>query len=214
MKNRKINLDRPQLSSKEIQAHKNFDQVLSNYNVMSKPFYKSNWFIGTTGLASIGLIIGGTFAFQNPEQMDNKSQVLNTDSPPDLVVPDNNLISMTNDNNDLSKDLVKETIYHINSTNTGDLHEETFTLETDNNNLENTNDLTGEEGLELIDKDDENITLVDEKKGFNILDLSPRISGKLDGSITKEELFDNKGITTESDVSVIHFELHLIDLLE
>ena len=41
--------------------------------------------------------------------------------------------------------------------------------------------------------------------------LMPRIGGKINGSISREELFDNKGITTESDVSIIHFELHLID---
>lgn len=41
--------------------------------------------------------------------------------------------------------------------------------------------------------------------------LAPKISDKMGGSITRNELLDNKGITTEGDISIIHFELHLID---
>ena len=38
MKNRKINLDRPQLNADEITAGKNFDSVVRNHQIMSKPF--------------------------------------------------------------------------------------------------------------------------------------------------------------------------------
>ena len=81
MKNRKINLDRPRIDSKEIQAHKDFNQVFENFNTMSKPFYKSTWFFGTTGLASLGLIIGGTIAFQDPDNQVTDLNVLNSEAP-------------------------------------------------------------------------------------------------------------------------------------
>lgn len=205
MENRKINLDRPRIDSNEIQSHKNFDQVLSNYQVMSKPFYKSNWFFGTTGLASLGLIIGGTFAFQDPEPVHNDLANLPTDAPPEFVVPDNSLISMNVNHNDLSRDLIQETL-NANNQNEN-LHEETLPINIEEINHEQDELVTAE----LVDEESIETEALPEEKSFSMFDLNPRISGKVNGTISKEELFDNKGITTESDVSIIHFELHLID---
>src|SRR5687768_13008074 len=95
MKNRKMNIDRPQIDSKEIQAGMNFGQLMVGYQAMSKPFYKSNWFFGTTGLASIGLIVGGTFAFQSPgEQEQSNANLLSDSPPPEIAVPQNPLLAV------------------------------------------------------------------------------------------------------------------------
>ncbi|MCG8576438.1 MAG: hypothetical protein MI810_16250 [Flavobacteriales bacterium] len=220
MKNRKMNLDRPRVDSKEIQARMDFNEVLTNFNAMSKPFYKSNWFLGTTGLASLGLIIGGTIAFQDPANEQADLSVLNTDAPPDLHVPDNSIISMNPELNDTSDELAKKTLtfteyQHTNSSqNNSTIYEENSTLKVNYEEEQgpqeesvSTSPVTEDGVVEIAEE------VVEEKTEANtgIANLSPRISGKINGGITREELFDNKGITTEGDVKVIHFELHLID---
>ena len=56
MDKRKMNLDRDPISSEQIQAKQNFDAILSNYQLLKKPFFKSKWFWGATGLATLGLV--------------------------------------------------------------------------------------------------------------------------------------------------------------
>ena len=202
MKNRKINLDRPQIDSKEIQAGMNFGLVMTSYQVMSKPFYKTNWFFGTTGLASIGLIVGGTFAFQSPEESDKlqNNQIL-TDAPPEVVTPKNKLLAINTTNESITveneKVLTKQNQSKHDKINTQLNNQEIETIQYDQ--------------VSEVVSDQPQIDLSQEKNQSNVMDLSPRINGKLHGDITREDLFDNKGITTGSDVSIIHFELHLID---
>lgn len=61
MKNRKTNIDRPELSSEEINKGKNFDQLYSNYTNVSKPFFKQNWFIANSIIVGIAGIIVAFF---------------------------------------------------------------------------------------------------------------------------------------------------------
>ncbi len=56
MDKRKMNLDRDPISSEQIQAKQNFDAILSNYQLLKKPFFKSKWFWGAAGLATLGLV--------------------------------------------------------------------------------------------------------------------------------------------------------------
>ena len=221
MKNRKINLDRPRIDSKEIQAHKDFNQVFENFNTMSKPFYKSTWFFGTTGLASLGLIIGGTIAFQDPDNQVTDLNVLNSEAPPSLTVPDNSLIALNANFNDSSAELAKETIKLYNDNQSENqlnttIYDNTSTLKEDTETTESASTENSEEVSTVVggseEENDGRIGVeVENRNGFSRIDLSPRIGGKLDGSITREELLDAKGLTTAADVEVIHFELHLID---
>lgn len=71
MKNSKIIVDRPPLDAKEIQAGMNFGQLMASYQVMSKPFYKTKWFFGTAGMASIGLLVGGSIVLNQDDQPDS-----------------------------------------------------------------------------------------------------------------------------------------------
>lgn len=201
MKNRKINLDRPQIDSKEIQAGMNFGLVMTGYQAMSKPFYKTNWFFGTTGLASIGLIVGGTFAFQSPDETDKfPNEQLLSDAPPEVTTPENKLLAINTTNEPIELD--NETVLTIPNQFK---HDKIVTpIDQKNNEVIN---------VEKISDVNEEQPQVDfsQTKNLSSMDLSPRINGKLHGDITREDLFDNKGITTGSDVSIIHFELHLID---
>lgn len=211
MKNRKINVDRPPVDSKEIQSHMDFNQVLAGHNIMTKPFYKSAWFFGTTGLASLGLIIGGSMMLYD----DNTEELAQTtDAPPDLIEKDPVIIHPTANLNYLNHQLAKETIKNIQPKITTDetAYDKTNTLANSQSNENKTSEKSEiAEPTELADNSLGVPSTEDKSETFNFMDLMPRIGGKLDGKITREELFDNKGITTESDVSIIHFELHLID---
>ncbi|NOQ74447.1 MAG: hypothetical protein GQ574_20725 [Crocinitomix sp.] len=211
MKNRKINLDRPQLNADEIMTGKNFESVVRNHQIMSKPFYKQNWFFGTTGIASLGLIIGGTLAFQNSTENLVSTDMLNTDAPPNLTVPDNNFIVMNARTEQSFDDFAKKTIV-INLENITPI-EETPTLDnpTETNVIESLADVATDNAEEIITAEVPEIENTNVVASNPSMDINPRISNKMGGSITRNELLDNKGITTEGDVNIIHFELHLID---
>lgn len=220
MKDRKINLDRPQLTQNEIMAGKNFEAIVQNHQFMSKPFYKQTWFFGTTGLASLGIIIGSTLAFQNPPSTDNMSAMYtNTDALPDSGVDDNRLIVL-NENESVNRNdesnLIQNQLQNTRAI------EETFTPDKNLKSNKTETDLRQNpipDQSVPIELKVENPVAIDlptneiaqETERNEALDLNPRISDKIGGSITRDELLDNKGITTEGDVNIIHFELHLID---
>lgn len=207
MKNRKLNVDRPNLDSKEIQAGMNFSQLMVSYQIMSKPFYKSNWFFGTAGLASIGLIVGGTLALQSPDEMNNANVIpMITDAPPELIVDKNPDLVMVEISESIPE--VKEEKETISITTKKLKNDKTNTLLIENQDIVNTD----VQKVDVVKND--NVFTNDDNTNVGTtssIDLTPRINGKLNGNITREDLLDNKGITTGSDVSIIHFELHLID---
>ncbi len=53
---KKVNINRPDISSEEISKGKNFDSVLKQHTVISKPFYKSPWFLSGGGIALVGAV--------------------------------------------------------------------------------------------------------------------------------------------------------------
>lgn len=210
MKNVKVNLDRPPVDSKSIQANKDFNGLMKNHAMMSKPFYKSPWFVGATGLASISLVAGiVAYNYSDPVPDEN---LVETQSPPELTVPDNRIIAFNSDINPKTNtdDLVKDT-FKYSEYNQNNLDDNTPTLEDSNPNPIQSDNLSNNQDnidVDAVTHDDMHKKVSSDDAYTSLL---PRIGGKANGAITKEQLFDNKGITTESDVSVIHFELHLID---
>lgn len=202
MKNRKMNVDRPPLDQKEIQMGMNFGQLMVSYQAMSKPFYKSKWFFGTAGMASIGLIVGGTVAFQSNDD-DLRHIPALTDSPPMTTQTDNSnaeeLLAMN----------------YSETPNPEETKNTEFTVVKDKKNDKKNTPVIIPEPLDQTVSTNDNSGSSDEiaqaKSGFDANDLTPRINGNLNGDITREDLLDNKGLTTNADVSIIHFELHLID---
>jgi len=57
MKNRKIILDRGPISSQEIAERQDFDKLLKSFKAPPNPYWKSIWFWGTTGVATLGLFL-------------------------------------------------------------------------------------------------------------------------------------------------------------
>lgn len=216
MKDRKLNLDRPQLTENEIMAGKNFDAIVQNYQMMSKPFYKQTWFFGTTGLASLGLIIGGTLAFQNTPDSSLSVQNYSTDAPPEVSVPNTKFIDLkTYDSS--NEEEIDYTISTNISQNSPTIEKKSTPKEkTKNDVLVNNSNQNGIISQENLAQNDVVLaptteTIQDNAKKNSAMDMYPRISDKIGGTITREELLNNNGITTEGDVNVIHFELHLID---
>ncbi len=219
MKDRKMNLDRPQLTTNEIMAGKNFEAIVQNHQFMSKPFYKQTWFFGTTGLASLGLIIGSTLAFQNSSDASvNAAQNYSTETPPGMQVADNQLIIKEPKPQDEWSELAKSTI-QFNPQKQIAIAE--TTTQEENNNPEKTYNESNQTGVDplVINPSPQRFDLPkvdapvvqEEIKNTTAMDLYPRISDKIGGTITRNELLDNNGIRTEGDVTIIHFELHLID---
>ncbi len=86
MSNRKMNLDRPTLNSEQIEARQNFDQVLSKHYLIKPPVWKSPWFWGPTGLASIGIALFLSVSYinsQNNNTNDKTTTLAVKDLPKD-----------------------------------------------------------------------------------------------------------------------------------
>ncbi len=80
-----MNLDRPNLNSEQISARQNFDQVLSKHLLSKPPVWKSPWFWGPTGLASIGIALFFSVNYLNSqnETHDKTNTLAITDLPKD-----------------------------------------------------------------------------------------------------------------------------------
>ncbi|MFP5470464.1 MAG: hypothetical protein ACLGGV_02625 [Bacteroidia bacterium] len=78
MENRKININRPNISSEEILKRRNFQEVLTNYQLITKPFYKTPWFGVTSSSMLITAVILGVFIFNESETSNKKKPVVAT----------------------------------------------------------------------------------------------------------------------------------------
>lgn len=84
MSNRKINLDRPALSPEQIEARQDFDKVLKQHYLLKPPVWKSPWFWGPTGLASVGIALFLSISYINSQNHSNdKNATLTAVLPPD-----------------------------------------------------------------------------------------------------------------------------------
>lgn len=211
MKNFKVTVDRPQLESSEINAQQNFNELLNGHKVMSKPFYKSSWFFGTAGLASLSLIVGSVLSFKlEPDDQLEKESLFITDAPPDEIkvipIAQNSSLKFTVKYKDAilsqveTKKELDDNIITLNPSNPENPEEVKGSTET-SSGLQEKND-SAEPQLTQ-----EKVT----KKSFDMMDLHPRIANHINGNITKKELLDENGLVTAADVVIIYFELHIID---
>jgi len=196
----KINLDRKGISSKEILEKMDFDQLLDNHMILSKPFYKTKWFYGVTGLATVTLIVSSAYSINMEGDKIQSKQKLLSNIVPHVLMKDHQ-----NMKNVLIEKEEKENIPIIEQKQIKPI-EKTNTFE----NLK-TKESTSKKEITLEVKIKKEESVDENKKVFNMLDLYPRISGKLNGSITKEELFNDEGLKTNTEIEIISFELHLVD---
>lgn len=69
MNNFKINIDRKKLDPEYIQSKQNFNEVLNQVAIANTSIFKSTWFYGTVGLATIAVII--TVSLSNSQNPSN-----------------------------------------------------------------------------------------------------------------------------------------------
>ncbi|MGV6860980.1 MAG: hypothetical protein ACWA41_04360 [Putridiphycobacter sp.] len=210
MKDIKINIDRPKLTSEDIKQKMNFENVLNQHQLMHKPFYKSPWFFGVAGLSSLGLIASVIYHNYSLPPGVKKMEIteLSTENP-----PNQNLQIAYHD----SQPLKQESI-NLNKTEQNNQPiDKKSTLNQTTNQKPESIELTSEVEISKNEENAVNKNQLSEKsqtetkKTFNFFDLHPRIAGKVNGDITKKELLDEKGLQTNTNVNIVHFELHLVD---
>lgn len=80
---KKTNINRPNISSGEINQGKNFDQLYKQYAKVSKPFYKKNWFIANTFvvIGTVALI----FILNTPNEETNTTNTQGKENTTETV---------------------------------------------------------------------------------------------------------------------------------
>lgn len=81
-----MNLDRNPITSDQIKSKQNFDHILMKHKASNLPFWKSPWFWGPTGLASVGALLFlslNSFNHQNNLNENTITLAQNTDLPED-----------------------------------------------------------------------------------------------------------------------------------
>jgi len=69
----KINLNRPAVSTEEIMAGKSFNQLMGNYKLLTKPFYKSTWFISASVATVATVAVIATINLNNQNSSDENT---------------------------------------------------------------------------------------------------------------------------------------------
>ena len=71
MKENKIKIDRPIVSSEEINSKQNFTKVVEGFRKIKPPLWKNPWFYGPVGLASLALVL--TLTTLNNNEFEEKT---------------------------------------------------------------------------------------------------------------------------------------------
>src|SRR5580693_8379950 len=76
---RKININRPEISSEEIEKKKDFDSVLKQNAIITKPFYKKPLFLSGVAIAVIAvvttIVLTNKKTTTNPQTTNNNQQI-------------------------------------------------------------------------------------------------------------------------------------------
>ncbi len=204
MNNYKIERDRPRISSEEIAQKKDFDSLLNNYKIMNRPFFKNPWFFGVTGMATLGLLIGGIYSFTSTKPIEaDQNLALMSDAPPP---PDEAKVIQ------LKPDPVSEKVENkeIITPQKKNAHDKTTTLDQKEEEEEVSTPAVLPQVEESPVVEEQPPVIEEETPDVDPRIASfPRIAGKMGGFISKSELRDDKGIYTALDLNISEFELHI-----
>lgn len=88
MENRKMNLDRPKISSEEIQKRQDFNQLVNKIKTPKKPFYKTYGFWGVVGIATVAIpLLITTLSNNNTNLIANDNNITLANQPPSNDLP-------------------------------------------------------------------------------------------------------------------------------
>lgn len=202
----KINVDRPKMSSEDISKQMNFEDILSSHKIMAKPFYKSTWFFGVTGLATVSLIAASVYTLnkEGDELYRNIQVVENVSKTTEIDLIDTKVIDLNlNEPIKIDEPIDTKPTLKIEHTKPEQKITTDNPIEPQKKSVE---EVVESKPVSKVANESTN----EIPKTFSFMDLHPRISGKIDGNITKDELLDDKGLTTNSDVEIISFQLHVV----
>ncbi len=206
MNNYNIRQDRPRLSSEEIAQRKDFDSLLNNYQIMKKPFYKSPWFFGITGMATVGLLIGTSYSFtDSPSELTESADIAENVPPPEEKPKTIYLASMETPLESTSKETIPEKTTEI-QLKKKKTYDKTSTLNDEpQKELISQNDTQEEPALKPVSR------LGEETPATNSIGLAnhPRILGKIGGAMSINDIDEGLSISTDSKIPIASFELHI-----
>lgn len=89
-------LDRKQLSSEQIRSKQDFANVVNGAKGLGKPYWQTNWFYGTVGVATVAIIVTAV--------------TLSSSDAPDKDPKQNNVLAMSATNDEEKNSVVRETL--------------------------------------------------------------------------------------------------------
>jgi hypothetical protein len=196
------------MSSKDISNQMNFEDILTNHKIMAKPFYKSTWFFGVTGLATISLIAGSVYSLNQ-----EGDELYRTNQSDSYQITENVPLKVEKATSEILafNTIQKQKNESITKTESIDKNSSLIHKKKSKKVIEPKRSLIKSELIEKEISKVKNESLNEIPQTFSFMDLHPRISGKLDGKITKTELIDAKGLVTNSEVEIVSFQLHVVD---
>lgn len=194
MDNFKINVDREKLSSDYIQSKQNFQKVMHHVKATKPPVWKSGWFYGTIGLASVaGLIVISTLVSNQPKndiaEKNNQQQ-----AKAQTILAETTSASI----------FVPEDLVETKSVKTTEIIEKhTPNLTSPKSKIENTEkpQPKTEDVIPVEQINEEALT------GPIVKNKFPKISGHFTGEIPCSVLCNSNGIEVNEDIQITSFTI-------
>ena len=189
MKSTKVNVDRSTLSSAEIAGMRNFGGVLSAFEAVKMPFYKTLWFIGSTALVVVGSI-GTAIYLDSQDTVTPTSTYEARTTLPDFNDPkgEERLVARA------------ETIIEpeVHTTETTPPESEEKHIEAKDQSIRETPLISNPDDKNTSDQKatETTETVPPKKSGFTVADHWPRIANVLNGTISANTLCTSSGIET------------------
>lgn len=192
----KINIDREPISSEKINSKQNFTKVLNGVKKLKVPIWKSKWFYGAIGMASIGGVVLLTSFDDNEDKTSNTKHPLHDNLKMASVSYSDNSKSEAREKVDVIKDTRSKVEGKANQ------------IQAENQNI---NEIVSSKEIESIETDlvivelDVVETEVEEVETVsNPLNL-PSFNDVYTGEVTLNDL--KQGMFVNSDIKVLSFKL-------
>lgn len=185
-------LDRNPIASETIRSKQDFEKVLAGYKMLKPTVWKSTWFYGTAGLATIAIVVAAVL--YNPEDQTSVKNKVPVAQNEKMNVVDNIVLSTTSINN--TQPTVNERFESSNVAPKMNVRP--------SNRVEKTIVPVAEKTDIPFTEDVQEIKPPAAAKKPNML---PNIAGYFDGEIPINEFCNQNGILVNDDLAVISFTI-------
>ena len=193
-------LDRKPLSSEYIRSKQDFANVVKGAKGLGKPYWQTNWFIGTVGVAAVAIIVTAVTlsSSEDPKKPDHNQVItaMNAESQPEVPsMVSGDLAQIEETSDDVNIELEEETIAVENDQNVPSDRQETQTVSS-NNREEEIPSTTVARELPLKVEEPETVEL-----GL------PNVAGVTGGPIAFKDFCDPLGIQVDGGVIIHRYTL-------